>query len=82
MSLYPGCYQNPQNQAYTPNKEILEANPLETIENADIDAINNAKDALMKDVTDFSTKMYQQAGAAQGAQDAGANQSSGIPSKP
>ncbi|MCQ2911265.1 MAG: molecular chaperone DnaK [Clostridia bacterium] len=51
-------------------KEILEANPLETIENADIDAINNAKDALMKDVTDFSTKMYQQAGAAQGAQGA------------
>ncbi|MCQ2979388.1 MAG: molecular chaperone DnaK, partial [Clostridia bacterium] len=55
-------------------KEILVANPLETIENADIDAINNAKDALMKDVTDFSTKMYQAAGAAQGAQDANPNQ--------
>ena len=34
------------------------------------------KDTLMKDVTDFSTKMYQAAGAAQGAENAGAETSS------
>jgi len=43
-------------------KEILAANPLETIDNADIDSIKNAKDELMKVVTEFSTKMYQAAG--------------------
>ncbi len=45
-------------------KDILEKNPIETIDNADIDAIKNAKEKLLATVTEFSTKMYQAAGAA------------------
>ena len=52
-------------------KEVLDRTTPDNISEADVAALNEGKEQLMKDAQSLFAKMYEQAGAAAGAQGAG-----------
>ena len=58
-------------------KEVLDRTTPDNISEADVAALNEGKEQLMKDAQSLFAKMYEQAGAAAGAQSAGPDMGAG-----